>query len=365
MKMIHQGLVAAAILGGAALAYQYGGPLLAAGGDGGAPAGATAERAGPRVVVEPVVLRPETTRLEAVGTGEAIRSATLHPAAAGEVVAVRFTADQRVAAGDVLLALDARRETLALELAEARVAEAERLLARYESAGRGAVPASTVDEARTTLEAARIARRQAEVALEDRTLTAPFAGRVGLTDIDVGDRVTPDQAVTTLDDRSALRVRFELPETALGRIGVGDSVDVAPWGDREAPVSGRVVDIGSRVDPQTRTVTLRARVDNPADTLRPGMSFVVGVDLTGPRHPLVPEIAVQWGADGPFLWVVRGGQAEREAVRIVQRRAGVALVEGALEDGEPVVVEGIQRMRPGIAVTLTEPVPSAAATAGS
>jgi RND family efflux transporter MFP subunit len=324
------------------------------------PAEAGARRDGPLVVVEPVVLRPETTRLEAVGSGEAIRSATLHPASAGEVVAVHFTPDQRVAEGDVLLDLDARRETLALELADARVAEAERLLRRYETAGRGAVPASTVDEARTALDAARIARREAQVALDDRTVTAPFAGHVGITDIDVGDRVTPDRPITTLDDRSALLVRFALPETALGRIAIDQPVEVIPWGARASPLTGRVVHIGSRVDPQTRAVAVRVRVGNDDDRLRPGMSFVVGLDLTGARHPRVPEIAVQWGADGPFVWVVRGGRAEREAVRIVQRQAGVTLVQGNIEDGEPVVVEGIQRMRPGLAVTLSDPAPAPA-----
>jgi RND family efflux transporter MFP subunit len=211
-----------------------------------------------------------------------------------------------------------------------------------------------VDEARTALEAARIAVREAEVALEDRTVTAPFAGHVGFIDADVGDRVSPDQPVTTLDDRSALLVRFSLPESALGRIAVGQAVDIAPWSHADAPLKGRLIDIGSQVDPETRSVAVRARLDNPDAVLRPGMSFAVGMDLTGPTRPLVPEIAVQWGAEGPFLWVVRGGQAAREPVRIVQRQQGVVLVEGHLEDGEPVVVEGIQRMRPGIDVTLVD-----------
>ncbi|MQX36653.1 efflux RND transporter periplasmic adaptor subunit [Roseospira navarrensis] len=364
MHIALQAVVAAAVLGGAALAYQTAGPSGTAGGDG-RPSGMGRAAAGPRVVVEPVVLAPETTRLDAVGTGAAIRSATLHPAAAGEVVALRFRADQHVAAGDVLLELDARRERLALDLAEARVDEAETLLKRYQTAGRGAVPDSTVDEARTALEAARIARREAEVALADRTVTAPFVGHVGLSDVDVGDRVTPDQPITTLDDRRALLVRFTLPETVLGRVSVDQPVEVTPWGPDKTPLTGRLVDIGSRVDPATRTVPLRARVGNADDRLRPGMSFAVALDLTGPARPRVPEIAVQWGAEGPFVWVVRGGTADREPVRIVQRQEGVTLVEGNLEDGEPVVVEGIQRMRPGIAVTLADPPRAAAAAPGS
>lgn len=357
MNVMKQLVVVAALLGTAAFGYYYGLPLLQSE-DGGGPGGRGPAEAAPEVITEPVRLEPERTVVEAVGTAEAIRSATLYPATSGEVDAVHIAPDALVEAGDVLLELDHRAEELAVALARVRVEDARRLLQRYEGTqGTGAVPESTIDEARTALESARIELQQAEVDLEDRRVVAPFAGRVDRTDVDVGDRIGPDTAITTLDDRSTLLVRFPVPEVFLGRLSVGQAVSVSPGMSRDRTVSGEIVDLGSRIDPVTRSIEARARVDNSADRLRPGMSFAVSIDLRGNTYALVPEVSVQWGGDGPFLWVVRRGQAARVPVSIVQRQEGYTMVDGDLEDGELVVVEGIQRMREGTDVSILSPEP--------
>lgn len=312
----------------------------------------------PKVITEPVRLTRERTVVQAVGTGEAVRSATLYPATSGEVVAIHITPDARVAAGDVLLELDHRAEELAVELAQVRLDDASRLLQRYEKTrGSGAVSESTIDEARVALETARIELQQAEVALEDRRIVAPFSGWVDRAAVDIGDRIGPDDAVTTLDDRSALRVRFSVPERFLDSLSVGQTVRLGPGLSRDQSVTGEIIDIGSRIDPATRSVEVRALVDNSADRLRPGMSFSVSIELLGETYALVPEIAVQWGGDGPFVWVIRDGVAARVSVAIIQRDEGYTMIDGPLEDGEPVVVEGIQRMREGIAVAQPQTAP--------
>lgn len=311
MNVMKQIAVAVAMLSVAAVGYWYGLPLLDGSADDGGQGGRPAQRAA-IAITEPVRLTPERTVVQAVGTGEAIRSATLHPAASGEVVAIHISPDARVEAGDVLLELDHRSEELAVELARVRMEDARRLLQRYEKTrGTGAVPESTIDEARAALEAARIELQQAEVALEDRRIIAPFAGWVDRATVDIGDRVDPDDAVTTLDDRSALRVRFPVPERFLGSLSVGQTVRLGPGLSRERSVTGKIIDIGSRIDPATRSVEVRARVDNSADQLRPGMSFAVAIELLGETYALVPEVAVQWGGEGPFVWVVRDGKAAR------------------------------------------------------
>ena len=88
-------------------------------------------------------------------------------------------------------------------------------------------------------------------------------------------------------------------------------------------------------------------------TFRPGMSFAVTLDVHGKRYPLVPEISVRYGTDGAFVWVVREDAAVRVPVRIVERQEAAVLVDAALEEGEAVVVEGIQRLRPGLPVRVT------------
>jgi membrane fusion protein (multidrug efflux system) len=307
------------------------------------------------VLVEPVVFEPERIRFRAVGTSRARRSVVLHPPSAGEVTAVRFEPGQRVSKGDVLLELDARDEALAVKLARVRLKEAQRLYRRYRrSESSGAVTASDLDSARSAVDTARIELHRAEVALDNRVLEAPFEGRLGVTDLELGARVSEQTPVATLDDRSTLLISFELPETLTGRLAVGDPVSVSTWSAGDEPVAGRVAELDSRIDPQSRTFLARAEVDNSDDRLRPGMSFRVAVSLEGAEYPAVPEVALQWGGDGSFVWQVVDGKAVRVPVTIVQRRRGRILVKGGLAEGALVVREGVQRMRQGVAVSFRQ-----------
>jgi membrane fusion protein (multidrug efflux system) len=312
---------------------------------------ARAARPDPVVVVAPVEFSSEMQRVEAVGTSRANRSITLFPAVSGEVVKVRFQSGQYVEAGDVLLELDQRDQKLAVELAEVRLAEAQRLFERYqESAATGATLPTVLDAARTELDAARIALDRARISLEDRVIEAPFSGFVGISDIDVGDRIQTSTAITTLDDRSTLLVSFSVPEMMSGKISVGDDVAISTWSVNDAKALGEVINIDSRINPDTRTFITRARINNQKDDLRPGMSFRVVLELAGDSFPKLAEISLQWGADGSYVWLVRDGKVSRMPVDIVQRQKGKVLVETNLAAGDLIVVEGIQRLRPGIAV---------------
>lgn len=325
---------------------------LVAGCGGGAPSGHGAAGSPIRVLVEPLAFDNTFTRVEAVGTSRAIRSIELHPATSGEVDAVHFEPGQYVSQGDVLVELDRRDEVLAVQLARVRLEDAERLYERYQKSGTsGAVLPTQLDAARTAAESARIELERARVALDYRTIRAPFSGHVDITEIDPGDRINPDTVITTLDDRSALLVSFDVPELLIGDLGPGDEVALATWNTRGRTFKGKVMEIGSRIDPTTRTFVARATVDNAADALRPGMSFRVSINVEGNRHPVVAETAVQWGADGAYLWTVDDGRAKRRPVRIVQRQQGKVLLDAEIEAGELVVVEGIQRMREGISVS--------------
>lgn len=305
-----------------------------------------------RVIVEPLQYSNARTRVEAVGTSRAVQSIAIHPATSGEVVAVNFEPGQPVRKGDVLIALDQRDEKLAVDLAEVRLQDAERLYERYQRTGdSGAVTPMTLDAARTAVESARIELDRARIALDYRTIEAPFDGYVGITDVDPGDRVNPDTEITTLDDRSALLVSFAVPEALIGSLEVGNEVTVATWHSREPDAIGVVVDIGSRIDPITRTFVARAWVENETDELRPGMSFRVAMDLEGRPYPVIPETGVQWGADGAYIWSVVDRRAHRVPVTVIQRQQGRVLVDAELDEGDLIIVEGVQRMREGIDVS--------------
>lgn len=304
------------------------------------------------VIVEPLRFEHARTRVEAVGTSQAVLSAELYPATSGEVVAVHFEPGQAVNAGDVLVELDQREQVLAVEAARLQLEDAERLYDRYQrSADSGAVLPTTLDAARTAAATARIELERARIALDDRTIEAVFDGHVGATEVHPGDRVGPNTLITTLDDRSDLLVSFDIPEAFIGELEAGDVVRLETWSASMRGVTGEIVDIGSRVDPQNRTFVARARVANADDRLRPGMSFKVNVEVQGERYAVISETGVQWGTGGAYVWAIVAGTASRVPVQVIQRREGRVLVDGEFDGGDIIVVEGTQRMRDGVAVS--------------
>lgn len=313
-----------------------------------------AEReAGVPVIVAPVATVRDDLALEVVGTGRAQRSVTLRTEAAGKVAEVALAPGLRFAEGELLLQLDDRTQRLALELAETRLAEAERSLARYERLkDTGATTAVSLDEAATQAEIARIEVERARNELADRTLRAPFDGVSGLPAIEAGDWVESGDAVASFDDRSVLLVEFDLPEAQLARVEEGMTVSARTPAIPERSFEGTVSAIDSRVDPVSRTARVRVAIPNPDDTLRPGTSFTVRLELPGPSYPVVPELAVQFSRGALFVWRVADGAAERVPVELVRRRAGRVLVEGPLAEGDRVVVEGTQRLAPGEPVSV-------------
>ena len=308
------------------------------------------------VLVDAVRFQSAAAVVEAVGTGDALRAVTLHPEAAGRVTAVLFEAGQAVAAGEPLLELDSDDERLALELSQVRVQEARQQLRRYESAApSGAVASGEVDTARTSLSAARIEVAQAELALARRTLRAPFDGVLGIPEVEVGDRVDESTAVATLDDRSVVLVDFEVPESFAYGVEVGKPVDATTWALPGDHFQGTVDATASRIDPQTRTLRVRAGIPNEDGRLRTGMSFVIRLELAGERFPSVPSIAVLWDRTGAYVWRVDAeGSAERVNVDVLKREDQWILVDAPLAEGDRVVVEGVQRLRPGREVTIVE-----------
>ncbi len=315
------------------------------------PLHASGQPDGAPVVLAPVATAAIEERVEAVGESRAERSVTLFTHAAGRVETVNIEADERVSAGDLLLALESESERNALASARVELADARKLLDRYErTIGSGAVPPTTIDSARREAELARLDLERARIDLADRELRAPFDGHTGLTDIEPGARVDENTAVTTIDDRDSLRVRFRLAERYFGDLSRGDPVEMRPWSNLRQPVEGVIRRVDSRIDTDTGTFALEAEVPNPADRLRPGMRFRVDVTLPGPEHSGIPATALQWGDDGAYVWLIRDGRAERTSVNLVARDGDRVLVDGPLEPGDQVVSEGAQRMRPGIEV---------------
>lgn len=303
---------------------------------------------GTLVMVEPLALAKDQVALRVVGTGEAERSASIHPTVDGKVVEILFKADQRVKKGMPLVRLDDQHERLAVRLAEVAMKEAKRQAERFKKlAPAGSVPVARMETAITEYESAIVRLDQAKANLADRTVVAPFDGIIGLTNIDVGDRITDETMIATLDDRSTLLVEFVVPEEFAGNIEVGDPLTVRPWMDQDRAMNGEISAVDSRINQTSRSLRVRARIPNPGDTIRPGTAFDVRMSFVGKAYPSVREVAVSWSGEGAYLWRVTDGKAEKVIVKLIRREKGRILIDGPLEEGDLIVVEGVQGLRPG------------------
>lgn len=311
-------------------------------------------RAAAAVPVVTAVAGSDDTGLEvrAVGTVAAARAVTIYPQATGVVTEVTFTPGTAVAEGAPLVHLDSADQEVAVERARIALDAAELALQRSEHlAQSNNISSVALADARTAVRTAEIDLQSAERELARRTLTAPFAGVVGLTDVTIGDLVSSQKAITTLDDMTTVTVAFEVPERASGRVAAGQPIAATTDAHAGETFAGEVSAVDSRVDPVARSLKVEARLPNDANTLKPGMALNVTIDFPGVEHPSVPSLAVQWDRDGPYVWKVTGDTVSRAGVQVVARRSGIVVVAGEIATGDEVVVEGLQRMREGVTVS--------------
>lgn len=308
------------------------------------------------VVVKRVSSAANNELVEAVGTGRARRFITLQAETAGEIIAFDARAGDRVKNGEVILRLDNSDAKLAVEVAKTALLEAERLSNRAATLrGKKITSQANVDDAKNRFNRAKLELDQAEEMLSKRTVIAPFDGILGIPKVELGDRVTSATEIITLDDRSEILIEFEVPELYLARISLGQKVEARTPSMEDRVFTGVIDQIDARVNPTTRSVIARAVLPNEKDLLRPGMSFAVEISLEGGTFPLIPELALNWAKGESHVWRIDNDTAKQIAVDIVKRLNSQVIVKGEISKGDLVVVEGVQRLRPGKAVSFKEP----------
>jgi RND family efflux transporter MFP subunit len=309
-------------------------------------------RGGPvQVVTDSVETDNSGIEVRAVGTVAAAKGVTLFPQVTGLVTDVAFTQGAKVTSGQPLLHLDDSDEQVALDKAKLGVQTAQAALDRAaQLAQSNNATAVSVTDARTTLRQAEIAQKSAELDLAKRTITAPFAGTVGLTDLAAGDLVTSSKAITTLDDMATVTVSFAVPERASGLVTIGGAVTATTDALAGQTFTGHITAVDSRVDPTTRALNVEASLPNDANVLKPGMALTLVLKFPGSPHPAVSSLSVQWDRQGSYVWKVVDGKARRTSIQIIERHSGVVTVAGDLKQGDRVVTEGVLRIREGAAI---------------
>jgi len=307
------------------------------------------------VVVAPVRLEKLAVQLEALGNAHANESVDITAKVSNIVTAVRFSEGQQVRRGELLVELDGAQARAELAIAEAALTESRSQYKRSrELYTTKVLSESQLDQIEAALKAneARVAAAQAK--LGDTMIRAPFSGRVGLRRVSVGSLVNPGAVITTLDDTSTIKLDFTVPETFLADVTPGLAITARSAAYPAQAFVGKVSSVDSRIDPTTRSVTVRALVPNPSGLLKPGMFLTVLLSRGAADALLIPEQALVPEQGDVFVFVIKDGVAEKRLVRTGQRRVGEVQVVQGLAAGESVVTEGTQKLRNGVSVKLLE-----------
>jgi membrane fusion protein (multidrug efflux system) len=307
------------------------------------------------VVVAPVRLEKLAVQLEALGNAHANESVDITAKVSNLVTAVRFSEGQQVRRGELLVELDGAQARADLAIAEAALTESRNQYKRSrELYTTKVLSESQLDQIEASLKAneARVAAAQAK--LGDTMIRAPFSGRVGLRRVSVGGLVNPGAVITTLDDTSTIKLDFTVPETFLADVTPGLAIAARSAAYPDQAFVGKVSSVDSRIDPSTRSVTVRAVVPNPSGLLKPGMFLTVRLSRGAADALLVPEQALVPEQGDVFVFVIKDGVAQKRLVRTGQRRVGEVQVVQGLAAGESVVTEGTQKLRDGVRVKLLD-----------
>jgi membrane fusion protein (multidrug efflux system) len=300
------------------------------------------------VVSAEVREQPLARELKALGTAGANEAVEITSKTSNIVTAVRFRDGQRVQRGAVLVELDSAQARADLAAADAALTESTSLYNRSrELLSTQAVSKSQFDQIEATKKAnaARVAAAQAK--LEDTVIRAPFSGRVGLRRISVGSLINPGAIITTLDDTSVMKVDFAVPENFLSQLREGLALTANSTAYPGRRFTGRISSVDSRIDPVSRSVTVRAEVPNPESLLKPGMFLNVEIVRDRRNALVVPEEALVPEQNKQFVFVVAGDKAQKREVRIGARSPGSVEVLSGLSLGERVIVEGTVKVREG------------------
>lgn len=310
----------------------------------------------PAVITAEVVQAPFALTVEALGTARANEAVEIRAKVTDRISAIRFDEGARVDAGAVLVELENAEALAAVASARAAEAESASQLRRARELGRSrSVSASEIEQLTARRDADRAALEAARARLDDTIVRAPFAGRVGLRQVSVGSLVGPGTVITTLDDTATIKLDFAVPESVLGRLETGLPVEAHSIAWRDEIFTGRVSTVDTRVDPVSRTVTVRALLANDQYKLRPGMFLTVTLLKQDVTALVVPEQAIVPEQSRQFVYLVSsGGRAEKREIRTGRRRPGQVEVLQGLNEGDRVITEGTQKARHGEPVRIIE-----------
>ncbi|MBW2312874.1 MAG: efflux RND transporter periplasmic adaptor subunit [Deltaproteobacteria bacterium] len=332
------------------------------------------------VAVAAVQAHDVVDRIEATGELIAKEEATVAAQVAGPITSIAAVEGGSVEAGETLLEIDPERRQLealdaraGVDEARANLKEREREARRIRALGeRGAASKARIDAAGTATQLAgsRLSAAQARLGIAERSLrdasvAAPFAGLVARRHVSTGEFVSAGQALFDLVALDPIEVEFHLAEIDSARVSLGDAVEVrvAPYPDEV--FTARATMIAPTIDARTRTLRVKAEVDNSDGRLRPGLFARVDLGVaTREAVPMVAQEAVLQRADGAVVFILEGSDRVRRVnVKTGVYRGSLVEIRAGIEAGMQVIIRGHAELIDGSAVTVRNLDGSAAAVA--
>ena len=307
--------------------------------------------------------RPVIESVSLVGTLAANEEIEVKAETDGVVQKVGFQEGQVIEQGGLLVALDDTKLRAELADAEARLKLSEASFARVKQLFEDRlISQQEFDQAASTFEVSQATLTLRRRQLDDSTILAPFRGRTGARSVSPGQVITRNTVITWLVDLDPMKVEVNIPERYLGQTRLGQRIqfDVTAYPGRR--FEGELYFIAPRLDLATRTALIKTRIPNPDGLLKAGMVANLELQLTIQEDAVViPEAALLSNGDKNFVFVV--GADETVIMRPVvvgQRMPRWAAIVSGLAEGETVVVEGHQKIGPGMKVALAPPEKAAA-----
>jgi membrane fusion protein, multidrug efflux system len=294
------------------------------------------------VAAAPAQSGPLPQFLGGIGTVTAIRQVDVSPEVEGRVVEILFEPGAAVSQGQPLVQLNDAPEQADLASFRAQVALAEANVQRTQRLARSDFATqATLDQNQALLEQARAGIARSEALIAQKLIKAPFAGQLGIRQVELGQHVEPETELVTLTDLDRLYVNFTVPEQARAAVRTGQPVEITVDAYPGRTFEARLTTIEPQVDPATRTIKLQATMANPGRLLLPGMFANARIVL--PPQPdvvTVPETAVTHTLYGDSVFVVRQEGADKDG-KPVQKAVQTFVRTGEVVNGRVAILEGV------------------------
>ena len=296
----------------------------------------------------------------AVGSITAVQGGTITPEIAGTVSEIAFESGAVVAKGDLIARFDTSTEAAQLKAAQAQLEWARLTVERTRKLRTDStVSQSELDQAQAAWLQAKANADAIQAAIDKKTIRAPFAGKLGIRQINLGEYVDAGKPIVSLQSLSPVYADFSLPQQALAQVKTDMTVRVTLDTYTNKEFEGTLTAINPNLDEITRSVRLQATLDNPDQLLRPGMFARVEVVLPSVEKVLViPATAILSAPYGDSVYVIEKGTnapnslvVRQQFVRTGLARGDFVAVETGLKPGERVVSAGLFKLRNGAAVT--------------